>query len=151
MHPFPRDVLRPSARTLDTEVGALLSFHVVCTSTDIHVYCPQHNSDFFFSTVFSSCRMSKKEPASPWTMLDHEGMLRALQLEQTERVTRIAEQARLAVHLKRTKASEMQARNAHLEGTLNPRRLVKKEPDRCVPCCEFGPAMIVSAEITSGV
>ncbi|CAL5225149.1 g7929 [Coccomyxa viridis] len=76
------------------------------------------------------CRSSSsKEPLSPWTMPDNEGLLRALQKEQTERATRIAEQARLAVHLKRTRASEMRARNAHLEGKLNPRRLLTKESD----------------------
>jgi len=62
-------------------------------------------------------------------MPDNESMLRALQKEQTLRATHIAEQARLAVHLKSTRASEMQSRNAHLKGTLNPRRLLKKETD----------------------
>ncbi len=70
-------------------------------------------------------------------MPDNEGLLRALQKEQTERATRIAEQARLAVHLKRTRASEMRARNAHLEGKLNPGRLLKKESDGCASRCEL--------------
>ena len=69
-------------------------------------------------------------------MPDNEGLLRALQQEQNEHATRIAEQARLAVHLKQTRASQMQARNAHLEGKLNPRRLLKKEADRCADSWE---------------
>ena len=69
-------------------------------------------------------------------MPENEGLLRALQKEQTERATCIAEQARLAVHLKWTRASQMQARNAHLAGKLNPRRLLKKEAERCA--CSWG-------------
>ena len=83
------------------------------------------------SQLTSLRRASSKECLSPWTMPNNENLLRALQKEQTERATRIAEQARLAVHLKRTRASEMQARNAHLEGKLNPRRLLQKETGRC--------------------
>jgi len=80
-------------------------------------------------TFTCQCRGSKQEDFNPWAMPDNESMLRALQKEQILRATRIAEQARLAVHLKGTRASEMQSRNAHLKGTLNPRRLLKKETD----------------------
>lgn len=73
---------------------------------------------------------SRQEGHNPWVVPDHDAMFRAFQREQTLRATRIAEQARLEVHLKSTQASEMQARNAHLKGILNPRRLLKKEADK---------------------